>query len=139
MPQVPNPNAPPVRIDDSFEWKLGRQDFRTPGAWAKVRVMADPRTGEEYCDVLIGVVSDEPHMHAGINRDLSLRFMVGRGRLHSIRREVEDSNWGRTEDKSVLFKPEPGRYQFQLKLRVSEPERTVWVDFEETAISETAR
>lgn len=101
--------------------------------------MTDRRTGEEYCDVLIGLVKDDPHIHAGINRDGSLRFMEGRGRLHSIRREVDDSKRGRTEDKSVHLKPEPGKYQFQIKLRVSEPERTVWVDFEETGFWETGK
>jgi hypothetical protein len=123
-----------VKIDASFKWRIGRRDFRTPGAWAKVRVMKDPRRGDEYCDVLIGVFRDEPHIHIGINRDASIRFQEGRGRLHTINRLVEDSNWGVVDTGGVAYKPTPGDYQFTIKLRVSEPLRTVWVDFGETEL-----
>lgn len=130
-----------VPIDSTFAWKLGRQSFRTPGAWAEVRVKTDPRQGDEYCDILIGVRTEtpEPHIHLGVNRDFSLRFVQPRGRLHSISRKVEDSNWGLTEDWTVMLKPEFGKYELQVKFRVSEPLRTVWVDFEETEFSERSR
>jgi hypothetical protein len=128
-----------VPIDESFSWKVGRQSFRTPGAWAEVRVKRDPQRGDEYCDILVGVRTEgrsEPHVHIGINRDMSPRFEEGRGRLHSMSRKVEDSNWGLTEDRTLMFKPNLGKYQLQVKLRVSEPERTVWVDFDETELSD---
>ena len=128
-------------IDSSFKWKLGRQSFRTPGAWAKVRVKRDARSGEEYCDILVGVRTEgrsEPHVHIGVNRDMTQRFVLGRGRLNSIARKVEDSNWGLVEDHTSMLKPTLGKYRMQIKFRVSEPERTVWVDFEETELTESS-
>lgn len=130
-----------VPIDQSFKWRIGRQAFRTPGAWAEVRVKQDARRGDEYCDILVGLRTEgrsEPHVHIGINRDMSPRFVRGRGRLHSISRKVEDSNWGVTRDDTLMLRPSLGKYQLQVKLRVSEPERTVWVDFEETELLERA-
>jgi hypothetical protein len=126
-------------IDSAFTWKLGKQSFRTSGAWAEVRVKLDPRKGDQYCDVLVGVRTEggsEPHTHIGINRDGSLRFVLPRERLHTIHRLVEDSNLGVVDNRGISLKPGLGKYKLILKLRVSEPERTVWVDFEETELIE---
>ena len=134
---------PPVRsavsIDESFRWMIGRQVYRTPGAWAKVRVKQDSKGGDFYCDILFGVRTEgrrELHFPLGINRNLSPRFLEDRGRMHTVSRKVEDSNSGVTEDKTLMLRPIPGKFILQVKFRVSEPERMVWVDFEETELTE---
>jgi len=65
------------------------------------------------------------------------RFVMGRGRLSSISRKVEDSNWGLVEDRTAMFKSSLGKYRLQIQFRISEPERTVWVDFEEAELAES--
>lgn len=65
-----------------------------------------------------------------------MRFVEPRGRLNSVARKVEDSNWGVVDDRTLMLEPELGRFRLQVKIRVSEPERTVWVDFEETELTE---
>ena len=42
--------------------------------WAKVRTKKDPKTGETYFDVLIGLKGKEAHAHIGINLNQTLRF-----------------------------------------------------------------
>ncbi len=130
------PGSKLVPIDSTWTREGEREHYETAGAWATVRIMKDPKRGDEYIDLLLGVKGKDPHAHYGINRDLSIRFHQHRGRINSIRREAIDSNLGKVDDKTLLLKPEMGRHSFQLRVYAHEPTRTVRVALAESGFTQ---
>lgn len=116
-----------VPIDSGWTLVVDREKYEWGQAWAELRVKKDSRLGDEYIDVLLGVKGSDPHSHYGINRDLSIRFHEHRGRIHTIRREVVDSNLGKTDDRTLTLKSSPGRFTFRIRIYAVESTRTVHV------------
>ena len=123
-----------VPIDSTWKLLVDRAHFDSRNEWVEVRVRTDPRRGDDYIDLLIGVKGQNPHIHLGINRDLKLRFAEPRGRLNSIQREVVDSQLGKVDDTMVMLKETKGPYKFALRIYADEPTRTVKLAIEESGI-----
>jgi hypothetical protein len=125
-----------VPINSTWKLEVDREHFESGDAWANVRIVRDPRQGDEYIDLIMGVKGQDSHAHYGINRDLTIRFHQDRGRINSIQREVADSNLGKVDDTTLMLKPEKGKHSFQLRIYAHEPTRTVRVAFAESGFTQ---
>lgn len=70
--------------------------------WAVLRTKKDPKTGEQYFDILIGLKGKNPHAHLGINLDQTIRFSEFRKTTHSIKRTVVSKQKGLLENKTAI-------------------------------------
>ncbi|MCI4364538.1 MAG: hypothetical protein L3K10_00515 [Thermoplasmata archaeon] len=129
------PPIKPIRIDSTWKLEVDREHYESGDAWANVRIVQDPRRGDDYIDLVIGLKGQDPHAHYGIDRDLSIRFHDDRGRVNSIRREVVDSNLGKVDDKTLMLKPVKGKNSFQIRIYAHEPTRTVRVALTESGFT----
>jgi hypothetical protein len=125
-----------VKIDETFTFEGGKQRYETKNAWAEVAIKKDTRRGDYYIDALIGARgSGKAHIHMGANADGSIRFLLPRGKLHSLGRRVVDSKRGVLEDKTVMLKPELGKKTFKFTVEVSEPKRQIKVLFADAKLA----
>lgn len=125
-----------VKIDSSFKFEGGRQEYETEHAWAKVRVLEDERKKDYYIDVLIGSKeSKEVHIHMGVNGDGSFRFVEPRNHLNSLRREAVDSIRGRIDDQTFMLKPNEGKHEFKFTAIADAKTRIIKVLFDEAKLT----
>lgn len=98
----------PIPIDSTWKLEVELERYETADARLEVRVKTDLREWDEYIDLLVGKKGADPHAHYGVNRGSTIRFPEHRDRIHSIRREVVDSNLGMVDDRILVLRPTGG-------------------------------
>ena len=125
-------------VDASFTIARGKERLETTNFWAEFKITRDSKRGDEYVNVVMGRKNrNKPHAHVGINLDQSIRFIVPRGVLNAMRREIDSKQRGRLKDETIRFS-EPGgeTAQFTFKILIDGPTKTITPSFEEAVLKE---
>jgi len=123
-------------VTPEFRIKPGKEQFETPNYWGKVRIRKDSRRGDMYIDLLAGKKREELNTHIGINLDQKIRFVRSRGKLKSIRREIDSEKRGRLADDTLTFNQKSDKAKLTFKVVIDERTKTIDLQFSENPLSE---
>ena len=133
----------PVFDDTEFTIIKDRESFSTENYWFNLRVKKDPRTNEEYADVLIGRKGEldkfgrNLHMHCGLNLDGSTRFIEDRGKIVDIERQVDSKLKGRISKEKIQVSENVPKARLTFKVIADFPTKTVDVRVTEANVQES--